>query len=66
MWDDAMAPSVNHEPDTYPQKFKASKVASPLWEVNVRGEPIDDVSRKIPILRFVSMAHRPLALHVQL
>ena len=36
-----------HPDGTYPQKVKASGCAAPIWEVNRRGEPIDEASRRI-------------------
>ena len=42
-----LADMAVHPDGEYPQKCKARAVTSPLWEVDARGEPIDEVSKKI-------------------
>jgi hypothetical protein len=54
----ALTDMAVHPDGEYPQKCKARAVASPLWEVDARGEPIDDVSKKI---RDDFMAAHPIA-----
>ena len=54
----ALTDMAVHPDGEYPQKCKARAVASPLWEVDAHGEPIDDVSKKI---RYDFMAAHPLA-----